>query len=127
MPSRIVITGGPRTGKTTRANSSSGIVGPIRHTDSLVQSHDWSEASEAVSFWFDEPGPWIVEGVAAVRALRKWLAAHPDGKPCDVVLWLDKPVVPRSRGQEIMAKGCATVWNEIRPALEARSVHIAME
>ena len=133
---RIVITGGPRTGKTTIAEEMAlaGVPldptfrshsGPltVRHTDDLI-GVGWSEASAAVALWFDAPGPWIVEGVAAVRALRKWLAANPDGKPCDVVYWLSEPVVERTPGQISMANGCDTVWRGIVEDLRARGVDI---
>lgn len=139
---RIVIAGGPRTGKTSLAGRLGRteiplvlepdhppvcMPGPsfpdVRHTDDLIHL-GWSEASAAAALWLDAPGPWIVEGVAAVRALRKWLAGHPEGRPCDVVYWLIEPVVPVTPGQAAMARGCATVWNEIRDALQSRGVGI---
>lgn len=58
------------------------------------------------------------------HALRKWLAAHPTGKPCDVVYWLEEPMCERKPGQISMANGCATVWLEIHDALAARGVEI---
>lgn len=125
--SRICIAGGPRTGKTTRANASAGIAGPVRHTDSLILSHAWSAASAVVATWFDEPGPWIIEGVAVPRALRKWLEAHRTGRPCDVVLYLETPKVSLTAGQITMAKGVASVWREVSSALAARGVHLATE
>jgi hypothetical protein len=50
------------------------------HTDDLI-ALGWSEASAAVIPWISRPGPWIIEGVAVPRALRKWFAANPTGKP----------------------------------------------
>jgi hypothetical protein len=139
---RICIAGGPRTGKTTlagrliatdpvdfmsaaRGATSPADLNPVRHTDNLMHL-GWSEASEAAALWFDEPGPWIVEGVAVPRALRKWLAAHPEGKPCDVVHWLEEPRDLRSKGQIAMGKGCETVWMEIHDALTERGVRIVV-
>lgn len=119
--SRIVVAGGPRTGKTTYAGT---LTPHPLHTDVLVGTVPWSGASEEVAEWFDRPGPWVVEGVAAVRALRKWLAAHPTGKPCDSVRWLAEPKVSRDRGQETMAKGCETIWAEVLPLLRKRGVTI---
>jgi len=115
--SRIVIAGVPRAGKTTLA-------GPCaRHTDDLIRM-EWHVVSDTVATWLDLPGPWIVEGVRAVHALRKWLAAHPEGKPCDRVVWLGTPRVPLTRGQDVLAKGCLTVWREVRPLLLARNVQV---
>ena len=130
---RLVIAGVPRAGKTTLANRRVLELYPaheLRHTDDLSRGErlvSWSEASAIVSTqWFSAPGPWIVEGVAAVRALRKWCLAHPDvmQRPCDRVLWLDIPRVPLTPGQETMAKGCRTVWRQVRGELLARGVHV---
>lgn len=121
---RIIVAGGPRTGKTTLADRLGRDLGmPVRHTDDLIDSHSWSEASEAVSGWCSDQGPWVIEGVAAARALRKWLVAN-EGAPCDVVKLLFGPYETLTRGQETMAKGCLTVWNEIEPELRSRGVVI---
>lgn len=116
---RIAIAGGPRCGKTTLAET----LGAARHTDDLIE-RGWSEASALTATWFDEPGPWIIEGVAVPRALRKWLAANPEGRPCDVVHWLGAPRVPLTDGQVSMFKGCAKVWGEIVGELQRRGVEI---
>lgn len=109
---RICITGGPRTGKTTLA-ASLGESAVVRHTDDLIRL-GWSEASQAACEWLDEPGPWIIEGVAVSRALRKWRDQNP-GKPppVDRVIMLDRPHVAWNDGQRTMAAGVATVHAEI--------------
>jgi hypothetical protein len=117
-----VVAGGPKAGKTTLADTIRG-ERTMRGSDELI-GLGWSEASLAASKWFDEPGRWILEGAAMARALRKWLAAHPEGVPCDLIVWLNQPVVARSRGQHVMALGCETVWREIRPELEKRGQEI---
>ena len=120
---RLVIGGGPRTGKTTLSMQVPSDVW-VFHTDSLIAETDWSGGSERVAELFDRDGDWVIEGVATVRALRKWLEAHQEGKPCDRVVWCAEPFVKRSRGQVVMAKGCETIWAEIHPQLEARGVEI---
>ena len=40
--------------------------------DDLIDTHEWSAASAEVARWLDDEGPWIIEGVAMSRALRKW-------------------------------------------------------
>jgi hypothetical protein len=117
-PLRIVIAGGPRTGKTTLA-ASLGL--PVLHTDDLI-SLGWVAAGAAAAEWLDQPGPWVIEGVTAPRALRRWLKRHPDGAPCDLIAFLARPAIPRTRGQEAMAKGCAKIFAEIAPVLTARGV-----
>lgn len=121
---RIVILGGPKTGKTTlantlaaereRAHARAGTThGPARHTDDLIPL-GWSEASQAASLWFDEPGPWIIEGVAAVRALRKWREQHPgEPPPVDRVIYLTTPVRTQTAGQAAMGKGVRSVYDDI--------------
>lgn len=94
-------------------------------TDALIATHSWSEASARVSLWLDCPGPFIIEGVAAVRALRKWLERNRTGKPADLIIAMWIARVPLTDGQERMAKGCRTVWREISPELEARGVEVA--
>jgi len=113
-----VIAGGPRTGKTTLADS---LGVPVLHTDDLIPL-GWIAAGRAASTWFDQPGPWIVEGVTAPRALRRWLKRHRRGTPCDVIVFLARPAIPRTPGQEAMAKGCAKIYAEIKAALLRRGV-----
>lgn len=116
--SRVVIVGGPRTGKTTLAGEGA------LHTDDLIHL-GWSEASQFVcDDWLTQPGPWIVEGVATARALRKALKARPGVKPCDEIWLCVHPVVELSRGQASMAKGVDKVWSEICPALTTLGVKI---
>ena len=120
MGERVLIAGGPRTGKSTLA----GTLGlPVRSTDSVIEL-GWSQASAEVAVWLDSAGPWCIEGVAVVRALRKWLRAHATGKPCDRVVMLTAPRVEWTRGQHVMAVGVATVWDNLKPELQARGVVI---
>jgi adenylate kinase family enzyme len=124
---RTCIFGGPRTGKTTLAVEMVGRrrLTPVRHTDDLIGVLDWSGQSHRIAFdWFAQPGPWIIEGVAVGRALRKWLAANPEGKPCDEVILLWSPRVTLTPGQARMAAGCAMVWRAIEGELVRRGVVI---
>jgi hypothetical protein len=123
LPDRVIIGGGPRVGKSTLARRLSAGGRLVRCTDEAAEM-GWSEASENVATWLDAPGPWIVEGVAVARALRKWLAAHPTGAPCDVLYWSTAPRADRTPGQVTMGKGCETVLAEIRFELLARGVTI---
>ncbi len=122
-----MIAGVPRAGKTTLAAHVAADTGVVaRHTDDLLHERmiAWSQISETVVGWFDNPGPWIVEGVRTVHALRKWLRAHATGAPCDRVVWLGTPRVALTKGQAAMARGCETVWREIRSEIVARGVHV---
>lgn len=106
---RLVIAGVPRAGKTTLARDLH--AKDVRHTDDMKHL-EWSEHSEAVAEWFREPGPWIIEGTAAVRAMRKWLRSEATA-PCDTVLWMPDPREELTPAQSGMAKGIITIWEEI--------------
>jgi hypothetical protein len=125
---RICITGGPRTGKTTLANRIADEYGDhtsttVGHTDDLIATHDWSAASLKVSRWFDAPGPWIIEGVAVSRALRKWRKNNP-GKapPVDKVIVLCWPWETLTPGQAAMLRGVDTVTEQIMPWLRNNGI-----
>jgi dephospho-CoA kinase len=106
---RIAIIGWPGTGKTTLANE----MGGGRSTDDLIHL-GWSEASEAASYWFDEPGPWIIEGVAVPRALRKWRQRNPGHlPPVDKIIKLTTIHRSLPQGSIAMGKGMETVLCEI--------------
>lgn len=121
---RLVITGGSRTGKTTLQNALAGMFGWALSTDDLIDDYEWGEVSMVVADLMLEPGPWIIEGVAAVRALRNYCERKLGPKPCDGVIYLESPLVELEPGQEAMRKGCRTIWEETRPMLEAAGVQI---
>lgn len=127
---RICITGGPKTGKTTLANRIADEYGDhvgttVAHTDDLIATHEWSAASLEVSHWLDAPGPWIIEGVAVSRALRKWRDAHPGERPpIDKLIVLSHPWVQLTGGQAAMAKGVATVQADIEPWLRQYKITV---
>jgi dephospho-CoA kinase len=122
---RICITGGPRTGKTTMAlELARAILIPVRHTDDLI-CLGWSGASQVASEWLDEPGPWVIEGVAVSRALRKWRDRNPDAPPpVDRVVYLRVPYETLTAGQAAMAKGVSTVHNELAVWLKNSGVGV---
>lgn len=128
---RIAITGGPRTGKTTLGDilrveemeSGRRLAVPLRHTDDLIGKLEWSDASAEVARWMDAPGPWIIEGVAVSRALRKWREAHPgEPPPVDRVIYLSEPHVDTTPHQHAMAKGVRKVHDEIESWLAEHGV-----
>ncbi len=117
---KVAIIGSPKSGKTTFSSSFSG---DVKHTDELILL-GWSEASEKVSFWFDE-NVNVIEGVAVPRALRKWLERNKTGKPVDkIIILTNAPFCELSKGQATMAKGIVTVWKEIVGELLLRGVEI---
>lgn len=126
---RILITGWPRTGKTTfSTNIPCPHLGnphlgdcacsevPIRHTDDLIGKLDWSAASAEVAKWMEDPGDWIIEGVSVARALRKYHEAHPgEPPPCYRLIYLRTPHVELNTRQAGMGKGVDSVMAELEP------------
>ena len=122
---RVIVSGGPRTGKSTLAvRAGERHKRAVRHADSLIGQLEWSEASEEVSRWLDEPGAWIVEGVSAPRAIRKWLRANPDKPLPATIVHFREPVQVQTDKQRAMAKGVETVWREILPELRRRGAEV---
>ena len=65
-----------------------------------------------------------MEGTVVPRALRKWLATHPEGKPVDVLLFRGEAFKTLNPGQETMRKGVQSVLKEIFPELKRRGVKV---
>lgn len=149
---KILITGAVKAGKTTLASKlamsmvpaekliknqqsteqappvpGDGIIGiPIICTDELIGKMDWSAESEEVAKWFDRPDSFICEGATVVRALRKWLAGHPTGKPADKVIYLLTPHEELTKGQLASCKAQMTIWKQIADELQARGVEVEL-
>jgi adenylate kinase family enzyme len=124
--SRILIAGRPKTGKTTLALQLSQQFGyPVRHADDINASHSWSNQSLEVAAWMESPGPYIIEGVTVVRAIRKWLERSIDAtKPCDIVYWGATPFVALDKNQTKLGLGCLTIWGQVHDELVRRGVQI---
>jgi adenylate kinase family enzyme len=126
IPSKVVIVGVPRAGKTTLAVR----VGAehsrrVRHTDELIGKLAWGKDSEEVARWLDAPGDWVIEGVTAVRALRKWMALNPSGRLDGVlVINLPCPMILLTAGQSSAAKGVRTIWVGIEKELRERGADV---
>jgi hypothetical protein len=117
---RTIIIGGPRTGKSTLAQK---LEGPIYCTDpkhvvkepqdnvTYGPDAEWGDDSDWVAKnWLGKPGPWTLEGHAAVRALRKYNGGD---RPCDRIIVL-KTQYYYNEGQRRLHKGVMTVWDEIK-------------
>jgi hypothetical protein len=138
---RIVIGGGPRTGKSWLARQLATETGAPRFCgdplsvvkepfggvtylpEGIPFSGDSGAAQWICDHWFgDMEGPWICEGHVMVRALRRWMVmaendgqAEMDSFPCDriIVFQEQRPEIELKRGQVSMHKAVMTVWREI--------------
>jgi hypothetical protein len=120
MKRKILVIGGPRCGKTTKAlKLCRELHIPIDHFDKYISTYEWSELSEKISDWLDEPGPWIKEGVAGVRGLRKWLRKN-KGLPDFEIHILNEPKVNLTPGQARMHKNHSTILQECLDEIEKR-------
>jgi hypothetical protein len=119
---RIVLIGGPRVGKSTKAAELALDTGHLVWCSDEYRDVEWSKASALAMERLETPGPWILEGCAMVRALRKWLKAHPEGRPCDLLLARFEPREKVSFAQQTMGKGVKHILIEIRRELALRGV-----
>lgn len=128
---RVMIVGGPMTGKSTEAERLRASMGLECYlcTDTVSQAggrapgkplhapaqfdKDWHGLSLWVSEnWLTKSGPWILEGVAAVRALRKYHLANPVAPPpVDRVIWMNQERGALSNGQAAMTSGHSTMMD----------------
>jgi hypothetical protein len=120
---RIAIAGVPRAGKSTFALQLARATGfPVVHADDFI-ALGWSEASDEVARRLYTPGPYIIEGVAVIRGLRKALDIGPD-RPCDRLHWFGDAREAHSRGQASMATADRNRFAQLREELERRGVRI---
>lgn len=112
-------------GKTTLSRELQASIGTVLYCDDALDL-DWSAQSQAIADILGDARrcDWVIEGVPVVRGLRKWLRSHSTGKPCDTLYWSNTARCERSRGQETLAVGCQTVYDEILPELRRRGVEI---
>jgi GTPase SAR1 family protein len=139
---RIVIVGGPMAGKSTLARQlrTQGYPtfcadprtiarAPESDVTYLPSGLSWSGASGfVVGQWLPLPGPWVLEGHAMARALRKYLAQGRSPAPADRILVIRQPhpaayVTP---AQEVMTRAVLTVWDEIAPRLTALTQYLSL-
>jgi len=117
---KILIIGGPKGGKTTRARQLSLTHGiPIQHFDSYISKYDWSEMSDQIAKWLDDPGPWIKEGVAGSRGLRKWLRKNKKIPDFEIIV-LNEPKMKLTQGQDRMHKNHSKILKECMDEIEQR-------
>lgn len=139
---RVVIVGGPRTGKSWLARelaTESGAprfcgdpkslvkepFGGVTYLPEGLAMEDESTRYVAEN-WFSLPAPWICEGWIMARSLRKWMSLMQNIEenrpglvmqdyPCDrvIVFLKQRPELDLLPGQVSMHKGCMKVWNEI--------------
>lgn len=121
---KILILGVPRAGKSTLAEElQTKLDIPLVHIDQWVKDMPWSFVSDKVAEKLDTEGPWIMEGVAGIRGLRKWLLLH-QGKPDCYIVWLSEPKVKLTAGQDNMRSGTLTIFKGVKETLDFRGITI---
>lgn len=135
---RIVVVGGPRTGKTTyatklakqlgvhlastgkRTEAESGLVS----TDNYMKKANWAETPNLIIKDLRGKKSFVLEGTQAARVLRRWYKQDPDEPKIDKVLVFGKAWVNRNPGQVSMAKGVQTVLADLAPILARAGVEM---
>lgn len=109
---RIAIAGHPRSGKSTLAYD---LPGPVHLTDELLYLNNWDHIVTTVSFWFEQPGPWIICGVVVPHALREWRCRNPGAPPpLEHFTFIRRPTLAGlTVGQVRMARGIDTVMQDL--------------
>lgn len=132
---RIILVGGPRCGKSTLArklrkqyNIPTFCTDPLSLVKDLEdgvtylpEGMEWSESSKFVlDRWMSKEGPWCIDGIASVRAIRK---AITEGKKDILEGVYILPVLKQyqdavtKKGQISLLKGVEKVWYEILPLI----------
>lgn len=123
---RLLITGGPRTGKSTLAQQLAlEMSTPHCSTDELLDDTglSWHATITQVVKWMEQPEPWLIEGVKIPHAMACWAELHPKTPPADRVIFLTKPLVLLTGKQLAMMKGIYSVWRGVSrlvPVVEYR-------
>lgn len=111
MYPRVVITGAPRTGKTSLSLQVRDR--PVLHTDDWMHLAEWRDLPEMVKVEAEKLPLFVIEGVRAADVLRSGLVA-------DAVIVLDVPKVVQTDRQEAMGTGVETVlaqWAAANPKI----------
>lgn len=131
---QIVLIGGARVGKSTLAahfrsqgiptycgDPLSKVKDPEEDVTYLPEGMTWSDSSSYIAAnWFSMPSGWCCEGIAMVRALRKWVEMV-DYDPLTIsnlrVIYLKTPAIDQREmlpGQLTMLKAVETIWQGIK-------------
>lgn len=124
--SRIVICGGPRTGKSTLFRSLALDFAIACGTDDWMD-RPWDAVPDAIVDTLEKHDSWLLEGVMAPRVLRRWIRDRQTFPGVDVCYYLTKPMVPQTKAQASMSKGIHKVWLEVLPTLVVEGTTIVRE
>jgi len=120
---RIMVFGGPKTGKSTLAKQLAREMGAqVMRTEMLLGlGYTWAELAERTQEWLNFRSPWVIEGLVVPRVIRRWLRENPGKLPCDEIWCLgDSAYVPITKGQQTAANGVMSVWDECLVAVRGR-------
>jgi hypothetical protein len=137
MP-RIVVIGGPRTGKTTYATklarqlgvhlASTGKrtehEGGLVSTDNYLDRGTYDDLPDRVIADLRKRDSFVLEGTQAARVVRRWLKQSPDEPRLDKALVFNRPWVKRNPRQESTAKGVRTTLRDLLPMLERAGIQV---
>ena len=119
---KTCLVGVPGSGKTTMAMELSDRGMNVHHTDTMITDNFYRSRNNVIKLMREEGG-WLIEVIGALWALQE-LFRRDAKAPCNRVIWLSSSRMSLTEGQERMASGLRTVWNEIEPKLNEQGVTV---
>lgn len=123
---RVVIAGGPRVGKSTLFRSMALDYPVAIGTDDFMHL-PWEAVPNAVISVLERSDDWLLEGVQALRVLRRWIRDRTDYPGVDLVYYLTEPMAARTPRHWSMAKAIDKHWRDVVPRLAADGTDIIRE
>jgi len=87
----------------------------------------WEAVPNAVIRVLSEHDSWLLEGVQALRVLRRWIRDRDDFPGVDVCYYLTTPLAERTPRHWSMAKAIEKHWRDVMPRLVADGTQIIRE
>ena len=90
---RILISGAPRSGKTTLANVLGSLGLSVFHTDELMGNNTYQRQAHLIASALEDNEYDVYEGCMVAPAILEWRELHIDEKPCELYITLPNPVI----------------------------------
>ena len=120
---RVLISGVPRSGKTTLSKLLAGKQATF-HTDTLMGGDTFEKQGHLVASLLEDNNYYIYEGCMVVRGVREWFNVHIDEAPCEVFIWLEEPRTALNSSQQKVLRNIKPVFDSVIDELQNTGVVI---